>query len=161
MAEVTGDAAELQGDELGEAAFKRQSIAILRGLADDWDADPTIRSMIRAQKSLLHWPSAKEKGIPKMESIAINHTALSILAKKWCPHFRICKVFPIDAIRPEVCALHVKYGLTDEANIYCDTRALKRLFSMGIRRIDQGQKNGCRESRVSFLRLPFCTYRST
>lgn len=38
----------------------------LDGLAEDWDADATVRSIVREKNSLVRWPSPETVGLPSM-----------------------------------------------------------------------------------------------
>jgi hypothetical protein len=132
---------------LAPVLMKDLKMLALCDLHLDFDQCPELRNHMRVHSRLLKWPSAKTTGIPSMTAVGLNHVALVVLGRKWCPQFPEPATVAIDPLRDEVVELYKLHGLGEDlVGIAVDCTGLKRLFNLAVRRLDQGKKKGHRDS---------------
>ena len=73
----------------------------LEGLADKWNGDEGLRSLLLHTGSLLQWPRAEQKGVVNFDTMRLNSTVLTHVLQLWAPQVEVPKTVCIDAIRSE------------------------------------------------------------
>ena len=73
----------------------------LDGLAERWDEDASIRSIVLHRGTLLQWPSPQLVGVHTFVTMAINERVLMEVLKIWVPKTSTPKTINIDDARDQ------------------------------------------------------------
>ena len=73
----------------------------LEGLANKWNGDEGLRTLLLHKGSLLQWPSPEQKGVVNFDTMRLNSTVLNHVLELWAPQVEVPKTVCIDDMRDQ------------------------------------------------------------
>ena len=71
------------------------------GLADMWESQQVIRNRLLHDKHFTAWVNDDAVGVKSVKAMSLNHVALEVLAKYWCPQHAAVTAVKIGVCRTE------------------------------------------------------------
>ena len=77
----------------------------LEGLANKWNEDAGLRTLVLHSGSLLQWPCPEQRGVVNFDTMRLNAAVLNHVLELWAPQVEAPKTVCIDAVRSEAWGL--------------------------------------------------------
>lgn len=78
-----------------------ESQASLDGLAQAWEDDSLIRTLLLHNGSLLSWPSERMQGVVTFDTMRPKAGVIKHVIRTWCPRVKVPKTLCIDQVRAQ------------------------------------------------------------